>query len=743
MLKNTLQFIRHNLKSGKSIMMLLSVVMIICGPVPAFLVFSDRLRDLRRGFLPTVHNIDNTIISLFSNVNYYHILLSLIAAVSGLVLAFVLFYYFRKKESADFFLSLPVTRTEAYIANFVSGTLYYVIPLVITSLITVIGLCLMGALDFVSISEILFYARENEYSGLLVLIGTNVIFFLLFFALGAIASLISSNGINALVVYGTINFYPIAFMGLLLAASTIFNNDILDFQENIIRGCLYITPSVRLIAVSELPATAWTYIITPIVAAGFAVLGCYLCNKRPAETWSSAIIFLPVRLTLQYMYCFIVAFAAGLFFYYITDRSIFNIVIGAILGLVLSFMILNIIFERDIKAIFKKPLRLVWSALIFIAVFVMIVMDVFGIFRYRQPAASSVDYVNVNLSQSISSSYYTSNMRRDYDASKIDDPEVKETAIKLYSLLHEEIRSNNYDYYLGRNTANIKGFDRLLRSHTSGISIGVEMMRGDKTIRPLRDSYFELREEYYELFKTIYNSEQYTDPMIPLLTHVEIKGATVTTRLIRNYGSGERFALKSIALGQRLRDALLADYAEADFDSLQTLSPYVLNVYYSTLPGEYADTSERVMVTEDYYGESYIEAERSINVFIPASFTRTIAIIEENSDMLNTIESLHEAIYDQVDSITVLKYESDEGIASESTTVTDRAEIKRIMDDLYYSTNRTPIFPKYGISLSIYLKRDMLEEDDKYYEYYKDAEHASTQRSVANTEFLQRFSTLY
>lgn len=750
MLKNTLQFIRHNLKNGKSIMMLLSVVMIICGPVPSFLLFSDRIRsfNLRTGVdkIDYARTIEKALLRLFdiSGEQFYHVLLSLIAAVSGLVLAFVLFYYFRKKESADFFLSLPLTRTEAYIANFVSGTLYYIIPLAVSSLVTIIGLTVMGALDFVNITKLVL--GSSDYTGLLALLGTNIVFFLLFFALGSIASLISSNGLNALVVYGTINFYPIAFMVLLLTASEIFNNDIIDFEETILRNCLYLTPIIRPLVFFEVAPTPWTFVLIPMFAVGFALLGCYLCNKRPAETWSSAIIYKPLRLVLQYMYSFIVAFAAGLFFYYITSRSIFNIIIGAIIGLVLSFMILNIIFERDVKAIFQKPLRLAWSAVIFIAVFMVIVMDIFGIFRYRQPPFSSVDYVNVNLTKSVVSSYYSANLEKDYGTSKIDDPEAKEAAIKLYSLLHEEIRNNNYSYYLGRVPTDYNSFASLLQSHTSGSSTEVEMIRNGKVIRPLRNSYFEKHEEYYKLFKTIYDCEQYVDSVIPLLTYSEIKGAQVTTSLLRYYGAGESFTLRNDNMNEMLRKALLDDFADVDFNGLQSMSPYIINVYFNMVPGEYKDVYERVMVTDEYYGNSYIEAERSISIIVPKCFTRTISIIEENRDIIDTIKELHNNIYQKITHIIVRKFASDGSLNTETTTVTDKAEIARIMNDMYYSTGRAPTFPKYGISLEVYREEDRITEDEKYYEYYNDfeyAEQSSTRRAYHTVEFLQRFSTLY
>ena len=750
MLKNTLQFIRHNLKNGKSIMILLSVVMIICGPVPAFLVFSDRLHlfNLSTGVekMDYARAIERTLLRLFdiSGEQFYHTLLSLIAAVSGLVLAFVLFYYFRKKESADFFLSLPLTRTEAYIANFASGTLYYIIPLAVTSLVTIIGLTVMGALDFVNISKLIL--GSADYTGLLALLGTNIVFFLLFFALGAIASLISSNGLNALVVYGTINFYPIVFMGLLLASSEIFNNDIIDFQETILRNCLYLTPIVRPLVFFEFPPTVWTYVLIPLFTVGFALLGCYLCNKRPAETWSSAIIYKPLRLVLQYMYCFIVAFAAGLFFYYITNRSLLNIMIGAALGLVLSFMILNIIFERDVKAIFKKPLRLAWSAVIFISVFLVIVMDVFGIFRYRQPAFSSVEYVNVNLNKYVVNSYYPANLAKDYGTSKIDDPEAKEAAIKLYSMLHEEIRNDNYSYYLGRSNTDPNSFDATLRSHTSGSSTTVEMIRNGKVIRPLRNSYFENHEAHYELFKAIYDCDQYVDSIIPLLNYAEIKGAQITTSLLRSYGAGESFSLRNVNMSERLHTALLEDFAEVDFDGLQSMSPYVISIYFNMIPGEYKDVYERVMVTDEYYGDSYIEAERHISFVVPKCFTRTLAIIEENREAIDTIQELHESIYDKITYIFVRKFTPDGKSVSETTTVTDKAEIARIMNDLYYLTGRTPTFPKYGISLDVYREEDQITEDEKYYEYYKDpvyAEQSATRRAYNTVEFLQRFSDLY
>lgn len=744
MRKNISQFIYHNLKSGKSLMVILTLIMTICGPVPAFMVFSNDIQRLNYAQGDEKYQLakyaNTHLLNLFdiTDGNYYHIFLSIICAAAGLVIPFVLFHYFRKKDSADFFLSLPITRTSAYIANFISGFLYYIIPLVITSVITVAGLNIMGSWQFVNISQLLF--MTPDHNGLLALIGNNIVFFLLFFALGCMSALLSSNGLNALVVYGTINFYPIAFMFLLTSAAEIFNNDIIDFQEPILKWCLRITPSLHILIFNEAPPTAWTYICALIFTVVFGVIGCYLCNRRPAETWSSAIIYMPVRLTLQYMYCFIVAFAAGLFFYYVTYGSIVNIIVGAVIGLVLSFVILNMIFERDMKAIFKKPLRLVWSAGIFAIVFIVIVMDCFGIFRYRQPEFSEVDYVNVQLNSRIVN-YYTKSLKDEYGMSEIDQPEAKEAAIKLYSLFHEEIRNQNYNGIL-LVPYNLNTFEAIAQSSLPNTNAEVQMIRNGKEIRPLRNKYFKKKEEYYELFKTIYDSEQYVDYMIPILENSDIKGVVVTTKLIEEFGSGTGTLIDNEDMNKKFRDALLADYNNSEFDDMQNSSMYVLEVYY-TLHEKYSENNEHAMITRDLgtTATKYIEAQGSITVIIPESFKNTLSLIQSNP-AVEELESENFSIIDKISHILVSDYDTD-GTLLCTSTITDRQRISEIMEDIYYGYSKSLAFPKYGTVLDIYFKEVASEDsvyNEKYYEPVQDGIPASRSHSIA---FLERFSNVF
>ena len=755
MLKNITQYIRHNLKTGKAIMILLAVVMLICGSIPAFMQFSDRLEsyEYRNGVekIEYAKYIAEDLNHLFDiSEEFYSVLLSLISAVAGLVLSYILFYYFRKKNSADFFLSLPLTRTDAYISNFISGILYYIIPLIATSLVTLIGLNIMGSWRFTNISNLLLMTEDS--CGIFAMLGNNLAFFLLFFAIGTVSVLLSSNGINALAVYGTINFYPIVFIFLLLSSAEIFNNDIIDFAEEILYDFLPITPIVRVLVFAELPATVWTYIGAVIGAAIFAALGCLLCNMRPAESWSSAIIYKPVRLCLQYIYCFIVAFAGGLFFYVISNRSLINIIVGSIVGLIVAFMVLNIIFERDVKAIFRKPLRLVWSALIFIAVFIVIVIDIFGIFRYRQPSPDSIDYVLVSLNHNITTANYYSN---DDNAglSRLESKEDKQTAIELYSILHEQIRDDNYSYLfrndrIGSVVSGMEQFDNLVFNWL-GLSnrIELKMMKNSKELRPLRSNHFEKTFDMYELYKAIYDSPAYIDPYIPVLEHAEFVRAELTASEINSYGnynnhnaSNTEVLVKDPEGLEMLRLALIKDFKNASFEDLQDTTHYVLNVMYNLNQ----DNEIEKTVVEDveaviHKPNPYSTYEREEDIVIPSSFVNTMEVLEKYFDMENIEKRVDEAL-ENIAKIVVEIYSDD--APTKYIEVTDRDEIKLIMADSVNRLNRTMIFPKRGVALKIYPSNI----EDYYDEYYlKNYQGSLEELSEANVNiaFLKRTSKLY
>lgn len=721
--------------------------------------FNDNIGEVRMTYARRIESMLATVFNLSNE--YYSILLSVIAAVAGLVLAFALFYYFRKKNSSDFFLSLPITRTEGYIANFVSGVLYYVIPLVAVSLITVVGLNIMGSYKFINIAKLLFGYAENN--GLFAMLGNNLVFFLLFFSMGTFSVLLTSNGLNALVVYGTINFYPIAFMGSLLLSAEIFNNDIIDFSERILNGCLNITPVLRILFYNEYPPTAWTYIFAVIAFVVFAAISCLLCNIRPAESWSSAIVFKPVRLCLQYIYCYLVAFGGGLLFYAVSDNSIIGFIIGSIIGLVLSFMILNVIFESDIKAIFKKPLRLIWSAIIFVIVFLVIVIDVFGLFRYREPDVGDVDCVEVSLNHAVTTmNYGWSNRAAGKGMSKIkNDDEAKAAAIKLYTMLHEKTRSYSDTVFAEDNSvATPSTFDTLLQNYSYGnVRVALNLMKNDNNMRPLRRDHFELNMQMYDLFKAIYDSDEYVDPMVDTLENMNLVQLQVFTSAIDSYKYDDDYETfdDKTSITEEFRQALLEDYKNADFDSLQDTTVYNIMLYYNLEEGYYvAETNEAApleyttvvteeMVTVDYSYE-LVRTEHSLQIPISSCFTNTLALIEKYCDT-QKLDEISKEVYNAIDFIEVDLYSHDGNTLVQSIDVTDRDEIATLMDDTMCTANRAMIFPKENVVLKVYYKPEQYFDDQEYMDEmrlkYGDDADDMLKKEACSVKFLKHSSTLY
>lgn len=742
MFKNITKYIGHNIKSSKAIMILLGVLMLVSGPIPLFMEFSRRLTVLgnRVGLQEYTYsqNIKKFLESSFNlSEEFYSIILCLIAAVAGLVLPYILFYFFRKKNSADFFLSLPVTRTQAYIANFISGIIYYVLPLILTSIVTVTGLSIMGCWDFTTASELLFKTAEND--GLFVMLGNNLAFFLLFFAMGTVAVILTSNGINALVVYGTINFYPIVLLFLLLSSAEMFNNDIVDFSQDLAMSVIKITPIVRSLFY-EYPLTVFTYIGAILSATVIGCIGCWLCNKRPAESWSSAIVYKPVRLCLQYMYCFIVAFAGGLFLCAVSGRSIANIIVGSILGLVISFMVLNVIFERDVKAIFKKPIRLIYSAVVFVVIFVVIVMDVFGIFLYRKPDADDIDHVYITLNNNaISSNFDTKN---DQWLSKLESTQDKQAAIDLYTLLHQKIRQNNHSYLFGRQDSSynqLSPFEQVVYNHLSlSTSIDIRLMKDGKIIRPLRENYFRKDQSMYELFKTIYDSESYKDPIISVLENATLVYAGVSTISLDRQNTYQEGISWQSKLLEQLRIALIKDYKNSSFDELNDTTPYILELMYNISPAAKSKAAVGTSsVAYDVTTEGInFDFERSMTIAIPSSFVNTLEFLEKNVDM-DTLDALSRTKEEEIVKIIVDIY-NDSNLV-EQKEITDRQEITKILDQRYNYASRTMTFPKYGVVINAFTEEEYTEYQK--YTYYEDYKQLAEQN--AQVYFLKYCSTLY
>lgn len=308
---------------------------------------------------------------------------------AALLCSIALTGYQREKKACDFWNSQPVTRCEHLTANLISGFIYYFVSIVPTW--------------FLSLTIAHVFTTEAPFSlGHIFAVQTPPLLFLLLFylsilAVGFLAATVAGSVMSILVFFATLLGYPalmILFTGVV--SNDIFNTNLADILEHNYTVFAYSSLALRYFFgfTRTHPLKAFDYILYAVLTAAVIALLFFLVKKRRNELSQEAVVFPVLRYPLQYVWTFLFALFMAWFLYNVRWSPVW-FVIGALIGLLLSFIILNMIFERSFTGLFKKPLHLIVCSFAFTVFVLVLVADVFGMYKEPTPDLDRVYEVSI------------------------------------------------------------------------------------------------------------------------------------------------------------------------------------------------------------------------------------------------------------------------------------------------------------------------------------------------------------
>lgn len=299
---------------------------------------------------------------------------AVVSAISG-------FAYIHSAKKLDLYHSLPVKRQTLFAQQYVYGVIYYLVPHLLHILICMVICITNGVFSaevLISILwmipiQLLIYLVSYSTVVLAVCLTGNVVISIL----GSAILLFYSMIVNWL-KSGSMNYFFETYYGIdnefmIPAFSPVhmIYNMVMDMVSNF---------DIRLVY-----GEYWLHYVKLLVAAAiYTGLALFLYCKRPTEVAGNTMAFRITEPVIKAMVVIPVSIVAGFFIdsMFGSGDSFTWFVVGAVFGFLLACPLMEVIFRKDVKAIFKHPLQIVFNGVCVVGLLAILHFDLLGYDSY-------------------------------------------------------------------------------------------------------------------------------------------------------------------------------------------------------------------------------------------------------------------------------------------------------------------------------------------------------------------------
>lgn len=346
-------------------------------------------------------------------MNADNFMVLVLALILGTIFAFWQFEYLYHKDKVDFYHSLPVKREMLFWAKYISGVIAFVVPYVICC---VLGLGILSAAGFSSMSVV---------KGMILGIIVNILGYLLCYSATILAICLTGNLFSGVLAICTLQGYGMVLYLVVAELTSTYSKTYMTSYDSLEKLYTYTSPlgmyselRKNTYPVGNLSHRAFAFKL--IVTFGYLLfvtaLAFYGYLKRRSESAGKTIAFAKLKPVVKVVITVLAVCTGSLLFKVAVydTRQLWQIV-GFLFTLFLCHVLIQTIFEQDVKAV-KKGM---------VSTFVSAVLGgmVFGGF-----------YIGGNI----------------YDNSEIDYNNLAYAAIVPQSFLGENYDSGFYDTEQGK-----------------------------------------------------------------------------------------------------------------------------------------------------------------------------------------------------------------------------------------------------------------------------------------------------
>ncbi len=286
----------------------------------------------------------------------YMVITEGIILVAGAIIVGIFgFRHVFSKKMVDQYHSIPMTRKELFLINYINGFLIWFVPMFIGSLI-----CAALAAGFLAD----FSAWTMVMGDWLISMANFIIAFLLVYHVAIAAVMLSGNIINTLISGAILGLGAIAFAGMVEVFSASYFDTYYSFFSDSFIDIIWASPlaaAIYQLVLSSPDAGEVLHVSTVVmnlimvVAMWFAGLLLYL--RRPSELAEQGLKIKPVQMVFKAVSVILAGMCGWMLFDLINNRLPW-MVFGAVLAGVLCYGTLDIIFHMDFKAFFANKVQM-------------------------------------------------------------------------------------------------------------------------------------------------------------------------------------------------------------------------------------------------------------------------------------------------------------------------------------------------------------------------------------------------
>ncbi|MDF2510305.1 MAG: hypothetical protein K0S04_171 [Herbinix sp.] len=325
------------------------------------------------------------LVGLVGPGNYLIITATIICAV---ICGLSGFFYLHSRKKVDFYHSIPVRRERLFFTCYLNGVLIYVIPYILN---LIFSLIIIGVNHYLN-AEILLAALSG--------VGINLLFFCLTYTLTIIAVMMTGNLIISICGTGVFLLYIPSVRELINSLCISFFATFANYSGSN-KSSSFLSPieSYINIATQNIRGNDYIFSIITSVAVTIVLVGValFLYKKRSSEAAGKSMAFKVSKPIIKFLLVVPLSLGGGILL-----RSIVTFgydawfVFGVIFAFIVSYGLIQVLFEFDIRSVFQHKRQMLLSAVIIAVIALVLRLDVFGYDDYL-PEIGEVKSMSVSM----------------------------------------------------------------------------------------------------------------------------------------------------------------------------------------------------------------------------------------------------------------------------------------------------------------------------------------------------------
>lgn len=359
------------------------------------------------GIFPIILNLsDMGSIARYVNnsLNNYNVVYPIYMAGIPLVAAMLMMSFFHKPAKALALHAQPYSRAKLFNSHVLSGWLMCIIPVVLTALLylvfmreTLINTIYETAADSIFVTGSPDTVSVNIYTvgAVMKWLASSIGIITFFYGMYILAGSLTGNSAMHLLLSG---LFFIIVPALLLIVSTYcecYIEGFVSLPDWISDVMSHFNPLIMMITTgSESIVAAKTTLTYLVLGLVFIAAGGAAYRLAKLEKVGDSMIFRPVEEIITYLVVFVGMTVFGFFFQSFKDNSKAFLIIGMVIGTLITFFITKVVIARSVKIFNMKNLKSLGIYVVIAALFTAFtVFDITGISK-RLPKLDEVESVS-------------------------------------------------------------------------------------------------------------------------------------------------------------------------------------------------------------------------------------------------------------------------------------------------------------------------------------------------------------